>query len=189
MGMPESLSTERLVLRLLCPDDLDAVHALFSRPGRTVGGGPVHDPADTLTWLERRVERHRAQGLAWYGIRAPEGGALLGSCGVFTGNRCGDEPEIGYELDERHRGRGIAREAARRVTDAAHEAGHRRVWATIRPSNGASSRLAQSIGYRWARQDTDDTGPLDFYVSAGPDRALTGQDAAAGHIQQGGAHG
>lgn len=188
MGMPESLTTERLALRLLGPGDLDAVHELVSRPGRTVGDGPVRDPADTLAWLERRVMRHREHGLAWYGLRDGSG-AFLGTCGVVTGDRCGDEPEIGYELDEPHRGHGLAREAARRVTAAAHQAGHRRVWATIRPSNAASSRLARSLGYRWARQDTDGRGGLDVYVSSGLGRALTLQNAAATHMPEGGVHG
>lgn len=167
MGMPESLMTGRLALRLLGPDDLAAVHPLVSSPGRTVGGGPVHDPAETRAWLERRVQRHREQGLAWYGLW-DRGVTFVGSCGTFTADRCGDEPEIGYELDGRHRGRGLAREAARSVTDAAHQAGHERVWATIRPSNGASIRVARSTGYRLVRQGADVSGPLDFYVSSAP---------------------
>ncbi|SDE97237.1 Protein N-acetyltransferase, RimJ/RimL family [Blastococcus aurantiacus] len=172
MGMPLSLSTERLALRLLGPDDLDAVHALFSRPGRALGEGPVADPAVTRAWLERRVVRHREHGLGWYGLRLRDG-TFVGTCGVFTGDRCRDDPEIGYELGDVHQGRGFAREAARRVTAAAHAAGHRRLWATIRPSNGASIRLARSVGYRWVRQEVDARGALDFYVSlAGPGRSL-----------------
>jgi len=188
MGMPGSLTTERLDLRLLGPGDLASVHALFSFPGRTVGGGPVHDPDETRAWLERRVRRHREQGLAWYGLweRAV---TFVGSCGVFTGDRCGDEPEIGYELDERHRGRGFAREAARLVTDTAHEAGHQRVWATIRPSNGASLQLARSIGYRLVRREADATGPLDFYVSSGARPGDDDAGVADAHIPDGDPHG
>ena len=117
--MPPTLETDRLVLRLLRPEHLDVVHALFSSDGHTIGDGPVHDREGTAAWLARREERFREAGLAWYGLWGDDE-LFLGSCGVFTGQRCGHEPEIGYEIGLAHRGRGLATEAARAVTDAAH---------------------------------------------------------------------
>lgn len=165
MAMPVMLRTERLALRLLGPDDLDSVHALFSSAGHTIGEGPVPDPADTAQWLARREMRYLTQGLAWYGLWAADE-TFVGSCGVFLGERCGDEPEIGYEVDVAHRAQGWAREAACAVTEATHEAGHEHLWATVRPSNLASVRIVGSIGYRLVRSQPDAKGELDYYLSS-----------------------
>lgn len=116
MTMPETLQTARLSLRCLGPGDLAAVHMLFASEGHTIGDDPVRDRADTARWLARRELRNRCLGLAWYGLWDKDR-AFVGNGGVFIGDRCGDEPEIGY-------GQGFAREAAHAVTQTAHEAGH-----------------------------------------------------------------
>ena len=162
--MPATLATDRLTLHLLGPEHLDVVHALFSSEGHTIGDGPVHDRAATAAWLARRQQRFHQAGLAWYGLWESDD-VFLGSCGVFTGARCGDEPEIGCEIAPAHRGRGFAAEAARAVTGAAHAAGHHRLWATIRPSNLASARTLRSIGYTFVHTSPDAKGPLEYHQS------------------------
>lgn len=163
VAMPVEIRTKRLRLRLLGQGDLDVVHRLFSSAGHTIGDGPVADPASTREWLERRQRRHQEHGLAWFGVWE-RGGTFLGTCGVFRG-RCGEEPEIGYEIDTLWRRRRYAIEAVRAVTEAAHKAGHTRVWATIRPGNIGSVRTMQAVGYDFVRSEPDDKGALDYYVS------------------------
>jgi RimJ/RimL family protein N-acetyltransferase len=160
--MPVVLRSKRLSLRLLGAAELDAVHALFSSDGHTIGEGPISDPRLTLEWLQRRSELHEQSGLAWYG--AWEGKSnFVGTCGAFHG-RCGDEPEIGYEVAVPCRGRGYAAEAVSAVTHATHSAGHVRLWATIRPTNVASVRTVLANDYRLVRSEPDAKGDLDFYV-------------------------
>lgn len=98
------------------------------------------------------------QGLAWYGLWTRSDRGLVGSCGVFRGQRCGSDPEIGYEVRAALRGLGFASEAAKAVTDAAHASGNRELWATIRPTNGASMCVVESIGYEYTRTDEDERG-------------------------------
>lgn len=160
--MPGTLVAEQLNLRLLGPADLEPVHALFSSSGHTIGDGPVSDSASTLAWLERRQRIHDESGLAWYGLWE-DGGDFVGTCGAFLG-RCGEEPELGYEIAVRKRGRGFAAEAAGLVTDACHAAGHPQIWATIRPRNIASVRTVLGNGYTFVRTEPDATGALDYYV-------------------------
>lgn len=66
--MPVVLRSKRLHLRILGAGQLDAVHALFSSDGHTIGEGPISDPQTTLEWLNRRSELHEETGLAWYGV-------------------------------------------------------------------------------------------------------------------------
>lgn len=164
MTMPEKLRTGRLSLRLLGPADLDDVHALFSSPGHTIGDGAISDPALTLAWLERRQQRYEEDGLAWYGLWARDE-TYIGNCGLFLG-RCGEEPEIGYEIDLPQRRQGYAAEAAGAVTSAAQAAGSTRVWATIRPANVASVRIVRALGYGFVRCEHDTKGDLDYYLNA-----------------------
>lgn len=165
MGMPVVLRSKRLTLRLLGAADLDAVHALFSSDGHTIGEGPISDPRTTLEWLNRRRELHEETGLAWYGVWEGNDN-FVGTCGAFRG-RCGDEPEIGYEVAAAHRGKGYASEAAAAVTQACHAAGHTLIWATIRPANTASVRVARASGYLFSRSEADAKGLLDYYVHSG----------------------
>lgn len=166
-AMPDTMQTERLHLRLLGPIDLDVVHSLFSSSGHTIGDGPVADPASTLNWLERRQCLHTESGLAWYGLWDGHQD-FVGTCGVFLG-RCGEDPELGYEIFTSQRGHGYAAESAELVTHACHAAGHPRIWATIRPQNVASIRTVLTNGYVFARSQPDATGALDYYLHASED--------------------
>ncbi len=160
--MPVLLRSERLSLRLLGIADLDAVHALFASAAHTIGAGPVTEREATMRWLERRTILHGQNGLAWYGVW-DRGEGFVGTCGAFLG-RCGQAPEIGYEIAELRRGRGYAAEAVAVVTSGVHSTGHPCVWATIRPENGASARVVLANGYRLVRSEADGKGPLDYYA-------------------------
>ncbi|WP_254666498.1 GNAT family N-acetyltransferase [Humibacillus sp. DSM 29435] len=163
--MPETLQTQRLVLRLLGPGDLDSVHALFSSAGHTIGDGPVSNRESTAQWLARRQMRYATQGLAWYGLWTADR-TFVGNCGVFVGTRCGAEPEIGYEINFAYRGQGLAREAAAEVTHLVHEAGHEHLWATIQPSNLVSAHIVRSLGYQLVRSRADSEDSIDYYLSS-----------------------
>lgn len=118
--------------------------------------------AATLAWLERRRRLHEQTGLAWYGLWDRRDATFIGTSGAFLG-RCGDQPEIGYEIAENRRGHDYAAEAADLVTRACHATGHEEIWATIRPANVASVRTVQAIGFLLVRTGPDAKGPLDYY--------------------------
>lgn len=160
--MLPTITTDRLTLAVLDPTHASDVHDLFSAPGHTVGPGPITDMGETLRWLERRQERYADRGLAWYGLWA-SGQQFVGSCGLFLGGRCGSDPEIGYEIAASMRRSGYAKEAAEAVTAAAVFADVRCVWATIRPANRASQRIAEALGYEYICTEADAKGQLDYY--------------------------
>ncbi len=92
-------------------------------------------------------------------------GLLLGNCGVFAGRTGPDEPEIGYEIRRSRQGQGLAGEAAQAVLDEALSSGIPRIWATIRPHNTASQRVATRIGMQHHSVGTDSKGRLLYLVS------------------------
>lgn len=155
-------------MRLRCfePADLAELHAIFSDPRtHTIGSGPFTTVEQTAGWIDRRMLAMRTSGLAWYGLRLRDGGRLVGNCGIFAGRTGADEPEIGYEIRHDGRGRGLTGEAARAVLAECFAAGVRRVWATIRPANAASLRIAADLGMTLRHRRADDRGEL-LYLAA-----------------------
>ncbi|UGT61704.1 GNAT family N-acetyltransferase [Nocardia asteroides] len=158
--MGAALETARLSLRLFDIGDATELHEIFAEPAHTIGEGPVSEIAWTRGWIGRRMDAYWTNGLCWYGLRERASGMLLGNCGVFAGRTGVEEPEIGYAIRCSHRGHGLAREAAAAVLREALAAGVPRVWATIRPHNTASIRIAESVGLRCHSTRFDSKGPL-----------------------------
>jgi RimJ/RimL family protein N-acetyltransferase len=154
--------TGRLELRPFRPEDAAELHEIFSDPEtHTIGEGPFTSLAQTAAWISRRAETERQHGLLWYAVRDRAGGRMLGNCGLFAGRTGSAEPEIGYEIRRSCQGRGLATEAASAVLDDALASGIGRVWATIRPHNTASLRVAAKVGMtRHTRPDG--RGPLVY---------------------------
>lgn len=162
--MPAILSTRRLVLRRLDSTHLETLRSLFADPVHSLSDGPVQDIAETEAWLERRQATYEGAGFVWYGLWLRTG-TFVGTCGVLLSERCGPEPEIGYEVSKSMRGSGLAREAADAVTEAAHEFGVPRLWATVPTRNEASLRILTSLGYVHERTELDDRGALAYLYS------------------------
>jgi [ribosomal protein S5]-alanine N-acetyltransferase len=155
--------TSRLELRPFRPEDAAELHEIFSDPEtHTIGQGPFTSLAETAAWISRRAETERQHGLLWYAACDRAGGRILGNCGLFAGRTGSAEPEIGYEIRRSCQGRGLATEAAGAVLDDALASGISRVWATIRPRNTASLRVAVKIGMTPRYTRPDSRGPLVY---------------------------
>ena len=164
--------TSRLELRPFRPEDAAELHEIFSDPEtHTIGEGPLASLAETAAWISRRAEAERQHGLLWYAVRDRVGGRMLGNCGLFAGRTGSAEPEIGYEIRRSCQGRGLATEAARAVLDDALASGTGRVWATIRPHNAASLRVAAKIGMTRRHAKPDSRGPLVYLSRPLPGRS------------------
>src|SRR5438874_10130911 len=109
------LRTERLVLRELEEGDWPAVLSYQSNPRYLRYYDWTHrteaDVRDFVrTFVGQRQERPRTK--FQLAISLPEGGRLIGNCGIRRKGPESPEAEIGYELDPRYWGRGYATEAA-----------------------------------------------------------------------------
>ncbi|MBX7270030.1 GNAT family N-acetyltransferase [Micromonospora sp. Llam7] len=163
------ITTSRLDLRPFRSGDADELHEVFADPlTHLIGDGPFSSIDQTRSWIQRRVELERNTGLLWYAVRERSCGRLLGNCGLFAGRTGITEPEIGYEIRHAFQGLGYATEAAHLVLREGFAAGLPRIWATIRPHNTTSLRVATKIGMSEQYTAVDQKGPLTFLASAPP---------------------
>ena len=157
--MDDSLQAGELRLTVLTMRDATDLHALFSDPAtHTIGDGSVTHVTETGAWLRRRAQRRLDHGVTWYGVRDPVG-TMIGNAGLLIG-RTGAEPEIGFEIRKRSQGRGHGSAAAAAVVAEGHRAGFSRIWATVRPTNLASLRALDKVGFQADREGADSKGPL-----------------------------
>ncbi|WP_432450048.1 GNAT family N-acetyltransferase [Aliiroseovarius marinus] len=137
------ITTDRLLLRAPRPDDLLALHAVFSDPRAMVyWSHAAHDtPARTQDTLDGMIRSYQETGLEYV---IEHDGAVIGKAGLW---RLG---EIGYILHPDHWGKGLASEALAAILPAAwarHEE-LAEITAEIDPENTASARLLTRFGFR-----------------------------------------
>lgn len=166
------LSTERLLLRPLRMDDLDALAEIYADPQVR-----RFFPEGTLTRRETREELEWIidvyYGRYGYGLWATvlkETGAFIGRCGLlpwkvtsgrdgrpgldgadeYPGDDAQVEVEVAYLLSQPYWGRGLGTEAARAIVAFAFDELHLdRLICLFEPENHASRRVAEHVGFTY----------------------------------------
>ena len=147
---PPTLQTERLVLRPLSMDDLDALHRTSNEPSvRRYLWDDEPVPVETIRDLiAQSAHMFSEEGIGLFGVRMRGREDLLGFCG-FVRLEGMEEPELGYELTRKAWGRGLATEASRAcLRHAFEEAGLERAIAGADAPNRASLRVIEKLGMR-----------------------------------------
>lgn len=168
------LETNRLLLRRLVPDDLDALYALYRDPEMR-RHFPVEgvSPDRTLTREETKEELEwfldghpRYPELGLWATILKETGEFIGRCGLLPWTIDGqDEVEVAYMIDKRYWRRGLGSEAARGIRDYAFaQLGLSRLVCLIYPENEASIKIAEGIGMALEREAEDEHGPYLIYA-------------------------
>src|SRR5436309_1382021 len=113
------LETDRLLLRHLSLDDLEALAAIQADAEvmRYFTWGPL--PVEVVRYdLERCIARQREHGFSLWAAIDRADGRFIGRCGLLTQSLQGrDEVEIAYMIDRSYWGRGLATEAAIAIRD------------------------------------------------------------------------
>ena len=165
--MPDSdldsfrIETERLILRLLRPDDLDDLCVLFGDPEvmQYIGAGRVWSRDELAERIEAGRSLHLEHGMSFWGVELRSTGELIGQCGLVPIERKGPEIEVGYRLGKRFWGMGYASEGAMASVEYGFEAiGLERIIAVAHPENVVSHRVLEKVGLRRV-------GPTDRYYS------------------------
>lgn len=148
------LETPRLRLRPYTGDDLELLVPLLGDPeGMRTMGGPF-DRKGAQAWLDRNLQRYaETDGLGRYAVFLRETGEYVGDCGpVPTTVEGTPEVELGWIVDPRFRGRGIATEAAAGWRDRCFgPLGLTRLISMVDEHNIASRRVAEKIGMQVER--------------------------------------
>jgi [ribosomal protein S5]-alanine N-acetyltransferase len=148
------LETERLLLRHLTFDDVDALAALHADPAftRFFGGPKPPDEAKEsarglIDWCRKQYE---AIGFCFYAtIYKPEE-RFVGRCGLLTHTIDGvQEAEVAYGIAPAYWGRGLGTEAARAIKEYGfRQFGFPRLTSIVDKQNIASQRVAEKNGMR-----------------------------------------
>jgi RimJ/RimL family protein N-acetyltransferase len=145
------LETPRLRLRYWRPEDRAAFAAINAEAAVLRHLQPL--TREGLDSMLDRFDRHFAQhGWSYWALEERKSGALIGACGLshatfdafFT-----PAVEIGWRLSTGWQGKGLAREAAEAVLQAAFERLRlKRVVSFTVPANNASWGLMERLGMR-----------------------------------------
>ena len=155
-----TLETERLTLRAWRKDDFRPYHAILQEPAVHRHFGPVPIGAEEC-WrrLMAGAGGWLLNGFGTWAVELKglgdrdEGARLVGNAGLFTAWRdlepqFGDEPEMGWIMASETHGQGLAHEACRAVLDWSETVLEPTpIWAIIAPSNAASFKLAERLGF------------------------------------------
>ena len=150
------LETDRLILRHLVPEDIDALFKLYSDPEIR-----QYFPEGTLTYEETKEElewflnghpEHPELGL-WATIHK-ETGQFIGRCGLLPWTiEERDEVEIAYMIAKEFQRQGLAMEAAGAILQYGFEKlGLSRLICLMDPANLASQKVALKIGMSLERE-------------------------------------
>jgi RimJ/RimL family protein N-acetyltransferase len=151
----EEIRTERLLLRPIAREDLDAFAEMFEDPEvvRFIGGGSVATRAESAEWIEVSLVRNAFEGWDMRSVLLADGGDVIGRCGLAVrGIEGRTEHEVTYLFGSAHWGKGYATEAATAMRDRAlGELGLSRLIALIDRGNAASKGVARKLGMAYER--------------------------------------
>lgn len=143
------ITTERLSLRELRPDDASFILALVNDADwlRYIGDRGVHTLDDALAYIVHGpVASYARNGFGLYGVELRGSGETIGMCGLIKRDTL-DHVDIGFAFLPQHRGRGYAGEAAAATLAFGHDTlGLDRIVAIVSPGNVPSRRLLELLG-------------------------------------------
>ena len=172
MSEPNVIETERLALRRLTLNDLDALAAIYSDEDVR-----QYFPEGILTYEQTREELewiinvyYGQYGFGLWATTLKETNEFIGRCGLLPWTIDGrEEVEVAYLLAKEHWGRGLGTEAARAILAYGFGELHlSRLICLIDPANEASVKVAIKIGMSLEREAEIDGEPTLVYSADTP---------------------
>ena len=146
--IPPTIETERLRLRRLTMDDLEALHSIQSDPVHMRFYPHPFSLDESRAWIERMQARYDEVGFALLAVDDRVTGAFLGNVGPHLQHVDDvDEVELGWSITPTRARQGIATEAAIACRDwafATLDIDH--VISLILPENAPSRGVAERLG-------------------------------------------
>ena len=93
------LTTDRLFLREMTPEDFDALYAVLADSDIMQHYPYTYDEARVRNWIGKNMERYRVFGFGLWAVCLKATGEMIGDCGLTMQNINGAiMPEIGYHI-------------------------------------------------------------------------------------------
>lgn len=163
------ISTERLILREMQPDDFAALYQVLADSDIMQHYPYTFDEKRVRGWIDRNIERYRIFGFGLWAVCLKESGELIGDCGLTMQNIGGTiKPEIGYHIRADQQRKGYAKEAAIAVRDWAFaNTTFRELYSYMKYTNEPSAKTAVSWGCRLVDEFPDEANEITrvFMVS------------------------
>ena len=152
--MPKSFKTQRLTVRPVTNSDFNFIRSLHTSPEvmKYIGGGITRTAEQTKTIMDKYLKLEEENPLLGGWI------AFLTETNEPVGNLIIRKPatpeeieglEIGYSFTEANWGKGFATECARGMIEYAYrEIGRVRLVALIEPTNEASRKTLEKVGFK-----------------------------------------
>jgi RimJ/RimL family protein N-acetyltransferase len=152
MRLARPLTTNRLIIRALTPDDLERHHRMFSDPEvvRYLYFGPFDRDAAYEHLVRRSTVDLPGEG-EWinFGVEVKGEGVLIGELAMGFISETHQHYEVGYVFDPAHAGHGYATEGAAMIVELAFSGlGAHRVSGRLDARNTASARVLEKLGMR-----------------------------------------
>jgi ribosomal-protein-alanine N-acetyltransferase len=165
------ITTDRLHLRPLAPDDLGPLVAILG-DRETMRWYPEPYTRDgVVEWIARNTERYERDGFGLLAVEDGNTGQLLGDCGPTIQDVEGEEHvELGWHIRRDRWGEGLATEAGAACRDWCWKnlsVDH--LISLIRPENRQSWRVAEKLGMTvWRETIRKDLPHLVYRIERPP---------------------
>lgn len=149
----DEIETARLRLRMLTPEDLDALAAIAEDPEvmRYIGQGKPLTREEVKVNLTTIINGFRRRGFGRWAVVRKDSGVFVGYCGLTSASQ-EIGVEIAYMLKRSEWGKGVASEAARACLRYGFERlGLDSIEGLTRPENLRSRRVMERLGMRFIR--------------------------------------
>jgi RimJ/RimL family protein N-acetyltransferase len=139
--------TARIRFRRYRREDTEAVSTMFADPLARRFYPDMGEPGKADSWIAWNLDNYAAHGVGLWVIEDRVDHSFLGDCGLTYQQAEGESwLEVGYHLQEPHRGRGYATEAGRACVIYAFEVlGAPRICSIVAPGNTASIHVASRL--------------------------------------------
>ncbi|MCB0184019.1 MAG: GNAT family N-acetyltransferase [Caldilineaceae bacterium] len=161
----QRLTTDRLYARQFTPADLDEFAALCADATvlRYVGDGTTLPRADVARWIEICQQKYASRGYGTSAVFERESDRFIGYCGVVRAPE-NDFDELIYVYHQAAWGKGYATEMGRAMLDYVFSVSALdKIYATIQKDNQASQLVAQKLGMRLEKAESEEDGVVVLY--------------------------
>lgn len=160
------LATQRLTLRQLVIDDKQAIFSLRSDSeiNKYLDRPPCNTIEDAANFINKVNENINKNMALYWAITLSGQNKLVGTICLFSFSDENESCEIGYELLPNFQGRGIMREAVKKVIDYAFNTiGVQKIEASLHRDNQPSIKLLEKVLFKNTNQHDKENPELISY--------------------------